>query len=438
MRTTGVVVAVGLVVAAIAWSRCRDDRSGTPQGGASAPAPAPTRPAAADAAPADPQARGLRAPIAAAHLGGGEVLVAALDVAAKGIKLQRIGARDEIVAERVVLEGVTWSTDADLKVAASPDGGAVTWRGLRDGKLVRQLVLVGPDLKPSGAPIDVAATSCATKEAVYWTDGARVTGRPWKGGPLQIELPKEKDVSLLCGARRAFAVLEEEDRTSLLALGDGGAPISVVRESEFGEDEQRELSEYTVGDDVGVVRLAVSGGLALREIAGGVAGPLRRLRTAIGKDDDVVAVDASPRQVVIVYTQDAPSADAGAGDGEGCTRVAALRVDRQSLEESSLVLSAGRCGHEVGPFFTGALGESVSVAWPERAGGAGKSRAPIVGLAHSVVAPAGSAASARVDQAADALVDAGCDGTTCYAVALTRGDGADVTVPGLAKVLRYR
>jgi len=153
-----------------------------------------------------------------------------------------------------------------------------------------------------------------------------------------------------------------------------------------------------------------------------------------------VVVDASPRMVVIVYTQDAGSScppPASGGDTVVSTKVTALRVDRQTFEESTIELSPGRCGHEIGPFFTGVRGESVSVAWPERTGGLGKSRAPIVGLAHVLVSPSASnIALSRIEQSAEAIVDATCDANGCFAAALTRKSD-DAKSPGIVKILRY-
>ncbi|MBX3212875.1 MAG: hypothetical protein KF850_12630 [Labilithrix sp.] len=395
-----------------------------------------------------PGAAGLSAPIAAAHVAGGEVVVAALDVSARGIRVQRIGADDRIVADRVVLDDVAWSTDADLKLAAHAEVVAVTWRGLRGGKLVRELVVVGADLAAKEPPVEVAAASCATRDALWFSDGARATSRPFRGAPHAVELPKDRDSSLLCGPGRAFAVLDEDDGTSILPLAAAGPSdaaaskvVTLLRERDFGDDEQRELAEYTVGDDVGVVRLGGSGAVTIREIAAGVLGPLRRLKATIPKDDDVVAVDASPKVLAIVYSEDVsaacPAGPGGPGDGAVATKVMVLRVDRESFEESTAELAPGRCGYEIGPFFTGALGGALSVAWAERSGGAGRARAPIAGLAHAVVARAGAPSLARVEQRADALVDAGCDGARCYAAALVRRDEADALSPGFVRILRY-
>jgi hypothetical protein len=396
-------------------------------------APAPS----ASAAPvADPG--GLSAPIAGARGEAGAVIVAGLDVPAKAIRVQKIDAKDAVVAERTVLSGITWSSEADLKLVPAGAGVALTWRGKRDGKLVRQFVVLGADLAPKGEPVDVKAAACATQDAVWSTDGKHMDGRTWAGASSRADLPKDKDASLVCAAHVAYAMLDDDDGTSVTSFGghaDAGAKtVSLLADSAFGDDQPRESAPYTVGDDLGVVRLGESGALALREIASGTPGPLRKLTTKLSRDADVVAVDASPKVVVVVYTEDAGSAcDGGLG-----TRVLALRIDRASFEESTHELAPPACGREVGPFFTGMQADAVAVSWVERVPVRGQAHAPIEGLAYRVVPAAGPPpALGRVEQPADALVDAGCDASRCYAVALARKPGMDAMVPGVAKVLRY-
>ena len=377
---------------------------------------------------------GLSAPIAAAWMPGGDVIVAGLDVPTKSIRVQRIDRLDAVVGAQPVFEHMEWSSDSDLKAAASAEGVAITWRGLLGGKLVRQLALLGPKLETRGAPVDVAAASCATRAGLWFADNSMATTLRWNGDRAMFPLPKDKEASLLCSQTRAFAVLEEEERSSILPLqADAGAAITMLKENEFGDDDQRELSEYTVGEEVGVVRLALSGAVALRETKQGVPDLLHKLKTSIGRDDDVVAVDASPRMVVVVYTVDG---GAGCPDDSG-SKILALRIDRRSFEESVIELAPARCGGENGPFFTGVLGDDVSVAWVERTAGIGNARAPIVALTHATVDIGGKPAAVRIEQPADAIVDAGCDGTNCFAVALARGDDNDVMKPGYARVLRW-
>jgi hypothetical protein len=174
----------------------------------------------------------------------------------------------------------------------------------------------------------------------------------------------------------------------------------------------------------------------MREVKDGVVGPLKKPRTKIPHDDDVVAVDASSKSVVIVFTADVSSA---CPEGQASTKVSALRIDRATGDESTAELSSGMCTREVGPFFTGAVGDGVAIAWVERVPAAGKPRAPIVALAHAFVPPSGGAQPVqRIDVAADALVDAGCDAERCYAAALERKVGTDGMAPGPIRVLRYR
>jgi hypothetical protein len=424
---------------------------GSESGADDAASTEPTSDAALAVAHEGGEPGGLSAPIAGARGERGEVVVAGLDVPARAIRVQRISAKDEVLADRTVLAGVTWSSESELKVVPAAGGVAITWRGMRSGKLVRQLLVLGADLAPKGEAVDISAASCATQDALWYTDGKRVHSRPWSGKPTRSDLPKDKDAALVCGLHRAFALLDEDDGTGLVLLGgpDAGAEavagraavLPLLKESDFGEDDQRERAEYTVLDDVGVVRLATSGAVTLREVRDNTPGPLRKLKTVIPRDDDVVAVDASPRMVVVVFTEDVSEgckSDGGGASTSPSTRVKALRIDRTTFEESVVDLSAGGCAREVGPFFTGVLGDSVSVSWVERIPVAGRSRAPVAGLAHRLVVSAGQLPElARIEQPSDALVDAGCDGTRCYAVALARRTGMDAMVAGLARILRY-
>ncbi len=385
---------------------------------------------------------GLSAPIAAAVVSG-DVVIAGLDVPAKAIRVQRIDTNDVVTSERTVFEGVAWSPESELHVAPAGRGVLVTWRGLRGGRLVRQALLLGPDLVPNGDVTVITSAPCATRDALWFQDGPVVRARPWSGAAYKRELPRDEDVALLCGEHRAFALLDDESGTSALVLGPGPPtrPISVLKDSDFGDDEAREHAEYAVDEDLGVVRLATSGAIAVREIKDGVPTALRRLTTIVPDDDDLVALAASRRIIVVVFTEEVGEACPGSGSGAvvSSARVKALRIDRTSFEESVVELSPGACGREVGPFFAGALGDDVSVAWVERLPIKGQSRAPIASFAHRRVVAAGPlAALVRLDQGADALTFAGCGDAQCYGAALVRRAGMDAMVPGMARVIRYR
>jgi len=464
-RHAALALLVGILASAPACTCSGPGRGGAGADGGEATDAAATNaasaPAEGGASPGGAEAGGLSAPIAAARGEKGEVFVAALDVGAKAIQVQRIGSDDAVSQQRKVLDGVAWSTDSDLRVSVGGGSVVVVWRGLRGGKLVRQFVVLGTDLAPRAEPTDVAAASCVTRDALWSTDGTHVRHWPWAGKPSHGSFPKDHDAVLVCGATQGFALLDEDRGTSVVALTPSpsaaldasarvpdasaraglvlGAPVPLLTEADFGEDEQRERADFTVGDELGVVRLGASGAIAMRTLVAGAPGPLRKLRTLIPRDDDVVAVDASAKAVVVVFTEDVGEACASDGAVVASVKVRALRIDRATLEESTLELSPGACGREVGPFFSGAVGESVSIGWVERVPVTGKARAPVGALRHLRVPASGAvvAQAARIEQNADALVDAGCDAERCYAVALARRPGADVMVPGFARVLRY-
>ena len=93
---------------------------------------------------------GLSAPIAAARGEHGDVVVAGLDVAAHAIRVQRISAKDEVVADRTVLDGVA------VVLGVRAQGGRRRRR--RRGHVARAsrrearaaALVLGPDLAPEG------------------------------------------------------------------------------------------------------------------------------------------------------------------------------------------------------------------------------------------------------------------------------------------------
>lgn len=389
-----------------------------------------------------PKPAGMSAPIAAAHGADGSVIVAGFDASEKAIRVLRIDAKDHVSPSQIALSNAVTTPDSELKVHThGADGTFVVWRGNRGTRLVRQILRLDANLAPKGDPNDIPVASCATQDGVWVSDGSQVLARAWSGSTSIVPLPRDKDSGILCGPTRAYALMDEDDGVSVLPLGSTDAkPFELLREKDFGGDDQRDIGEYTVGDDLGIVRISNSGALAIRELHGDKVAPLHRLKTTIGKDDDISAIDASPELVTIVFTRDSSStcaAPPNGGDTPVASDVLALRVRRDTFEESVLELAKGKCGTETGPFFTGALGTAVSVAWIERAGGAGKARAPIVGLVHASIGASGPVTTKRIEQAADAIVDAGCDGTRCYAAALVRPNQDETTAADAIKVLRY-
>jgi hypothetical protein len=383
--------------------------------------------------------KGLSAPIAAAVATKGEVIVAGLDVPSKTIRIQRIDAKDNVVVDRVAFENVKWSTDSELKVAVGGDKVFVIWHGFRNNRIVRQLATLDPTLKRIGDPTDIASAVCTTKDALWSADETAVRYLTWGGDKGKIALPKDKDSSLLCAEHAAFGIIEDEDKTSFFPLkNDNATPTVALEASDFGQDEQRELAELNVGDELGFVRLGRGGTFAVKETKDGVPGELHRLKTKVAEDDDVVAVDADGGEIVVVYTSDVSATCPPDADGmQVSTRVQALRIKRATWEEKVDELTPGRCGIEVGPFFTAPMAKQsvLAVSYVERGGGLGKARAPIRGLA---IAHLGFQSNFKhIPVEADALADGGCDESTCYAAALLRSSDGDASTPGFVKILRW-
>jgi hypothetical protein len=430
-RESCVVLAIG---AASVLGGCRSCSKSESQEAAKGDA-ADSRPLAGGAVSA--RAFDLGLPITAAHSGNGSVIVAGFDAVSKNVRVIRIDASDRVVDDHTVSGDDSGFSVGELRINAHDTEGAfLTWRGMRGEKPVGWLVRLGPTLAPVGETIPVPISSCATRDAIWFTDGAEATSRSFSGAKSTVVLPKDSDSGLLCGNDRAYALLGDEDRSAILPLGSGGTPLDVYRDKDFS-DEEREVAEYTVGEDVGFVRVGASGALALRELRAGTLGPIRKLKTSIGKDDDLVGVDASPEFLSVVYARDASANCPAAENAEApvATKLLALRVRRDTFEESTVEIATGKCGVDMGPLFSGAVGKSISLAWLEGAAAAGKARAPIVGLAHTKLGPNGAANVERFERNFDAIIDAGCDATRCYAVALSarEADAGAATV----SVLRY-
>lgn len=428
-------------------ARKQGEEAGSSAAPSSRPSPSAIDPT--DAPEAGASAR-FSAPIAAARIAGSsDVVVAGLDVASRAIRLQRVGVNDDVKLDRTILGDVAWTRDAELKLVPGGASTSLLWRGTHRGKVGRFHVALGADLGPRGEPTEVGAVSCSTHEQFLHADGKRLAAIPLTGpfAPAPVELPKEREVALVCGAHRAFMLLEHDEGADVGVVDTGssdagGATLAqalatrpLLREADVGDD-ARERAEYVVSGELGVVRLAGGGALAWRETKDGRPGPLKKLERVIPQDDDVVAVDASSKVVVVVYTQEASSACPGTSGPS--TKVVALRIDRSTGAESVLELAPPSCGREVGPFFTSAAGDAVNVSWVERVPTVGRARPPIAALAHvSVSLGTEPRPVERVDVEADALADAGCDASRCIAAALVRRDGMDAMVPGPVKVLRY-
>jgi hypothetical protein len=368
------------------------------------------------------------APIAGARVAAGDVIVAGLVVATRSITASRLDASGKASWTHVVVPEVAWSADAELHAWPVAAGAAIVWRGPAGKKSGHVALVLAPDGHVVDGPMDVGSLVCATGEGLAWSEGGpggttRVRLRSYSPGAHDETGPAlSEDFSLTCGDRLAYAVVEgdEASPTRVYAIGGGNGPgaFASIASSALGRDEERDLFPWVDGDALGLVRIANGGEVQAADVHAAGVSLIHADRARVAPEDDVVGVDADPRQVVLVTTHDATEQ---CPNGRGGASVSALRIPRGGGPGglAPLLIAPSACDRDVGPFWTNTLGGSLVVAWAERASRPEKKKsAPITGIAFRALVEGG--ATGRVEQAADAIADAGCDGVRCYAVALVR------------------
>ena len=446
VRPVGLAVAL-LLVGGAAGCRRPGPASGT--GGDAAPVTLSSS-SAVPAGAGDGAGAIFSLPIAAARVASapagvrGEVVAVGLVAASHTITAARLDAGAKAAWTRPVIADVSWSADAELHAWPIAAGTAIVWRGPIGKKSGHVAVVLAPDGRVVDGPLEVGAFVCATDDGLAWSEGApkgatRVHLRTYPAagaahdetGPGIID-----DFTLTCGAHRAHAIVEGDEATptKVYAIGGGGqAPLVTIPPLALGRDEERDLFPWAEGDELGVVRVASGGEVQAAALEGGAFALIHADRARVTPEDDVVGVDADPRQVVLVTTHDESEA---CPNGRGGASVHALRIPRQGGgSATSLRITPSACGRDVGPFWTNTVGRSLLVAWAERASRPEKTSPPITGLAYRSLEE--GAATARVAQAADGIADAGCDETRCYALALVRDPASDGMKPEAMKILAY-
>jgi hypothetical protein len=383
------------------------------------------------------------APIAALRIHH-QLVVAGL-VAAEGVV--RVMALTDAQPAWVVdaLRGVSWVADADVKLQPAGDGVALVWHGIRGGKTSATLVLLGPNGELRDEPIAIGARWCTTAEGVAWLDPltsgpVHVRSRAWSQADVHdvVTVAADRAPTLLCGDHDGFLLGEGDDDLTAVAFSPAEGAVRprvmAIRDRDFGDDDEREHEAFTVGDDLGIVRVGGTGTVYLRQVSHGQASPWHRLKHALSEDDDIVAVDGDARSTFLVFTREAP--DPCAGSESGALTVRALRIDRQTGDEAVVSLAPGDCDSTPGPFWVDAASGASVIAWSRRRARVASGGAPIDGLVYRVF-ESDLPWEGRVDVEADALVEGGCDDSVCFGAALARGPGNDGARPEPILALVY-
>jgi hypothetical protein len=339
--------------------------------------------------------------------------------------------------------GATWQPNVALDVQVTSSGVAVLWR---DGSGTGTLALLGVDGAKRGDPLRVGPAACPTGEGVAWLaphgaagDPARVLTRSYAAAASReiAAIPADRSVALVCAARSVFVLGDGDDDVTVSAFSPGAASAEqrswVLRDAEFA-DEEREHEAFTAGDELNIVRVGATGGVALRSLGGDGPSVWRKLKHTVGEDDDVVATGGTAQSAIVVFLRDAgapcPSSETGAQE------VRALVLDRTSGVDRSIPLAPADCRVQRGPFWVASRPSASDpiVAWVERAGG--ETGPAITALAFRVLGrePLGLGS---VPVAADALVDGDCDESGCFVAALGRVSDSDGMIPGPIEIFAY-
>ncbi len=385
-------------------------------------------PPAASSAPLPPRALG--SPWSAARL--------ADDWLAAGIPREGSGL--------LVLRGDAGGVKDDLALASSPElgrlasldlvtskGGIAIHAEDRNGKGALWRAASWEGLR-SAAPEPHAAALCALEDRLLGVvNGPPPQLRSWSfagGEPAAVaELKESGATSLYCGVTRAYLLVDDGKSRRLFAADAQGlrGPASLD-----GKDEERGLTFATEQDTLWIGKLDASGRPALRRWPAASAAPEPWItldeRVEEGSSLDLMVVrPGSPALAALVIDRHTEAEDCK--NGENFHTVAELLVfdlEKRSMVRGKARLDSWLCGAEAGPFGGGASDRGFVVTWPRGVGAScARQGARNGGLAFLEAPAEGAARGGKVDVPSQDLLDLGCEGGKCGAVALPRGDGAE-------------
>ena len=419
------MVAIVLLGVASACGSCK--HGATTDAGAS---PGASQGAAAPAVPAP-----LSLPIAADADPSGHVYVAGFVAARGAVSLSRFDDTGRLVWAVDALDGLSFSSDAQIDVVSTPRGATVAWRGLRHGKRTRSARWVGDDGKVAEDTFDLGSTACSVGDSVYWIGGKSGTTTvmmrtvPAGADETVYHLADGIDPTLVCGAsKRAWVVEEGEDSVRARPMEGGKAltRATLIGPDELGDDDVRDHDESTTGDGLDTVILTEKNQLIVRSV-GEPGGPKRVLDHQLGADEGLMAFDGNPSRTVVLLARDANARC----DGDTASDVVGIDIPRAAdQKERMLDLAHGECGKDLGPYWVAPTDDTIYVAWSVRGPRTGI-RAPVEALVWTKL----DEAPHSVPLSGENVVFAGCHAKHCAFAALVRPDGTDGMTPGEARVL---
>ncbi len=440
-------LAIGLGLASVGtvllWAR----RSPPPPPVEGAPG-APSA-SASSSAPAAPR---FAAPLAAALGPGGTVFVAGRRRGAGGLLLGSydLEGRPGVELDRPL--DAALGRLAELDAFASPGGVVASVEGEGGQRQWLRAASIGGLASAPWEPTEPSACATAADAALL----SRVEGgfqarlAPLAGGPAaDAGAPLAGTAaSLLCGATRAFLLVDRESEHVARALASPPPPDVALGGAREPGDVERSFAAYVAGDQLVALRLGSKRGLRFRTWDGVTreAGPWVHadlaLEGEVAFELALVTADA-----IAVVTSRSVEASRACPDDSGDT-VAELSIVRRSdgaVRRAADRLETWRCGAEPGPFWGGTPRGRFVVAWPRGVDSACAKLGVRYGglsVASAGVEGKGPPRVDRLGAPAEAIEDAGCDDERCVAIALARGEAgacvaADDPSSGAPRVLAY-
>lgn len=311
--------------------------------------------------------------------------------------------------------------------AEDRDGRGLLWRGASWERL------------RTAVPEPHTASLCALEDRLLGVVSGEVPRlRAWSfvgGEPATVvDLKESGATSLYCGTTRAYLLVENGKSRSLFAIDREGfrGPTHLD-----GQDEERGLTFATEEDTLWIGKLDFSGHPTLRRWPATSAAPEpwilleERIEEGSSLDLMVIRSGTAPLAALVIEHH---SDGADCKNGENFHTVAELLVfdlTKRSPIRSKMRLDSWLCGAEAGPFGGGASDRGIVVTWLQGVGSScAKQGARYGGLAFLEVPLEGAVRSGKVEIPSLALLDLGCEGGSCGAVALPRGEGGECWASG--------
>jgi hypothetical protein len=323
-------------------------------------------------------------------------------------------------------ELVTSSLDLGLLGRPSADGGSggrVLLRvGLAGGAGVTRL-----DLSPVGT------AACATMDGVY-SVARESTG--WRGtfvaltqaggeskGPL---VSGRSEATIVCGQHRAFVVTNSGGELHAIGWSPNGYDAHPALLPPLARSTPEGETLMAAMDDKLVIAKFRKSTLHTLVWSGEPSGSAWRSEAGALHDGLVLeAMEPAQGQLGLLFVRTIPKVKGCKGNEttDSVAEVALVDATTGKFVHAPESVETWKCGAEAGPFFSGWANGKFVIAWP-RGPDVACARAGVRrgGIGYAVVEPGtGRASTGRISRPAETIVEAGCDGSKCFAVALTRG-----------------